>query len=262
MFKDFSIFGLPKVLVCDNGSTFTSGDFKEFAKRNGIFIKLTAPYNPSTNGQAEKFVQTLKNSIKKMCSSNKNVDSALLELLTQYRIMPHVITGKTPSELMFKRKIRNHLDLIIPCKSVKNNVNENIQCRKFNINDRVECRNYVGEKKWDFGRVSKILGKLHYLILLDDGRIRKCHVNQMNKIGEKTVNKNVEFDYYALSDNLTNSSDNCMQTDSQRSNITPELNATVNNSNKNVNKKVEISKSIVELRDRKKLKAPDRLNYK
>ena len=44
-------------------------------------------------------------------------------------------------------------------------------------------------KKWKIGKVTKKLGKLHYLVKLDDGRIWKRHKNQMRKTGNKTKNK-------------------------------------------------------------------------
>lgn len=63
--KIFATFGIPKYFVSDNAKTFTSTEFKSFLKINGITQKLTAPYNPSTNGQAERMVQTLKNSLRR-----------------------------------------------------------------------------------------------------------------------------------------------------------------------------------------------------
>ena len=49
------------------------------------------------------------------------------------------------------------------------------------MGDRVECRNYINKTKWIFGTVIKRLGNLHYSVLLDN--TRKCHANQMIKIG-------------------------------------------------------------------------------
>lgn len=168
------------------------------------FYKFTAPYNPQTNGQAEKFVQTLKDAIKKMCYSNRNIKAALVKMLSQYRIMPHMGTGKAPAELMFNRKIRCHLDLLRPEKLIKNNVNSNIKTRSFNVNDRVSCRNYIGKNKWNLGKIVKVLGKLHYEILLDNGTVRKCHVNQICKVGEELINREMELsdldNYYILPD--------------------------------------------------------------
>ena len=60
----FSRFGFPLRIVSDNGPQFTSEEFKHFLRTYGIAHSLTAPYKPSTNGEAERFVQTLKNFLK------------------------------------------------------------------------------------------------------------------------------------------------------------------------------------------------------
>ena len=46
----FATQGLPEVLVSDNGSVFTSEDFKVFTRRNGIRHVTYAPYHPLSNG--------------------------------------------------------------------------------------------------------------------------------------------------------------------------------------------------------------------
>lgn len=42
--QSFSVFGLPRMLVSDNGPYFTSADFASFMKRNGIQHIRTAPF--------------------------------------------------------------------------------------------------------------------------------------------------------------------------------------------------------------------------
>ena len=49
----FARFGLPDFIVSDNGPPFNSHDFKNFLKRQGIFVLNSPPYNPARNGQAE-----------------------------------------------------------------------------------------------------------------------------------------------------------------------------------------------------------------
>ncbi|GFR18921.1 uncharacterized protein K02A2.6 [Trichonephila clavata] len=49
----FARFGLPRVLVSDNESQFTSYEFQRFMQRNGATHKISAPFKPSSNGQAE-----------------------------------------------------------------------------------------------------------------------------------------------------------------------------------------------------------------
>ena len=62
----FAIHGLPDVIVSDNGSCFTSGDFEAFCHCQGIIHTKSAPYHPATNGLAERAVQTFKQGMKKL----------------------------------------------------------------------------------------------------------------------------------------------------------------------------------------------------
>ena len=60
----FARYGLPKIIVTDIGTQFTSSIFEAFCKNNGISHKRSAPYHPSTNGEAERFVQSFKTGMK------------------------------------------------------------------------------------------------------------------------------------------------------------------------------------------------------
>ena len=62
----FAQFGLPDILVSDNGTSFTSSKFQEFLATNGIEHWKSAPYHPSSNGLAEKAVQIVKQGLKRM----------------------------------------------------------------------------------------------------------------------------------------------------------------------------------------------------
>ena len=84
--------GLPRLIVSDNGTGFISEEFAAFFKTNGVRHVRTAPYHPSSNGQAERFVRILKEALKKV--AGKDVEAQLARFLFRYRITPHTTTGR------------------------------------------------------------------------------------------------------------------------------------------------------------------------
>ena len=84
-------------------------NFKNFWESE-IFYTWGAPYHPSTNGQAERLVQTFKQSLRK---SRLPCSQALKELLIQYRLTP-LESGLSPSELLNGRQLQGKLDALLP----------------------------------------------------------------------------------------------------------------------------------------------------
>ncbi|GBL78641.1 hypothetical protein AVEN_65219-1 [Araneus ventricosus] len=80
----FARFGLPQVLVSNNGSQFTSYEFHRFMQSNGIKHKTNAPFKPSSNGQAERYVATLKQSLRAMQKYEGSIQQKLSTFLLQY----------------------------------------------------------------------------------------------------------------------------------------------------------------------------------
>ncbi len=109
--ESFSTHGLPEVVVSDNGPAFSSGGFGAFLRQNGVKYMTSAPYHPSSNGLAERAVQTVKEGIKKLTGS---LEMRVTRFLFKYRGTPQSPTGITPAELLMSRRIRTHLDLLRP----------------------------------------------------------------------------------------------------------------------------------------------------
>ena len=84
----FAQHGLPEQLVSDNGPQFTSTEFAQFMEGNRIKHILSAPYHPSSNGLAERFVQTLKRTLKARVKEGKTIHHRLAEFLFEYRATP------------------------------------------------------------------------------------------------------------------------------------------------------------------------------
>lgn len=95
----FSRFGIPQQLVSDNGPQLVSEEFQFFLLLNGIQHIRSAPYHPSTNGLAERFVQTLKKALK--TSQGKG---SLNQRLNTYRNTPHAVTKVSPALALLKRQ--------------------------------------------------------------------------------------------------------------------------------------------------------------
>lgn len=110
----FSIFGDPDQIVSDNSTPFTAAEFNDFCRSRGIRHIRLAPYHPSTNGEAERFVQKFKSAIRKADATSSKLNLAVNRFLQSYRASPHTVTGRSPSELLFGNSIRTTSDLLHP----------------------------------------------------------------------------------------------------------------------------------------------------
>ena len=56
----FARWGTPKVVKSDNGPPFQSSDFADYALRSGFKHRRVTPLWPEANGEAERFMRTIK----------------------------------------------------------------------------------------------------------------------------------------------------------------------------------------------------------
>lgn len=116
----FAAYGYPEELVSDNGPQFTSHEFSDFAASHGIRHTRTPPYHASSNGAAERLVQTTKASLLKqvlhdnLTGQHRTLHQRLSDFLLAYRNTPNSVTGRTPAELFLKRQPRVKLSLLKP----------------------------------------------------------------------------------------------------------------------------------------------------
>lgn len=179
----FARFGLPFTLVTDNGTQFRSVDFKFFLDSNGITHKFSAPYHPATNGQAERYVQTIKRGLRIAMNEPGDLNSKLCRLLMTYRKTPNSSTGISPSELLFKREIRTRIDLVkrdlLEGRTKERQNAMNLNFRNFHVGEKVQARFYDNKTcKWKFGIIWSRKGDLHYEVMID-GQKHVQHVDQV-----------------------------------------------------------------------------------
>ena len=141
--KTVAALGLPDVVVSDNASNFTSEEFEEFLKNNGVKHVRTPSYHPASNGLAERAVQTFKEGMKKL--KDGTLETKLARFLFKYRITPQTTTGISPAELIYGRPLRSHLDAVRPDLGRKTRVaqgrqktnhDQNARNREFHTSDK------------------------------------------------------------------------------------------------------------------------------
>lgn len=108
----FARKGLFKQLVSDNWTPFVSSTFAHFMKSNGITHLQSAPYHATANGQAERFVQTFKQSMLAMKNEPGYLNEKIANFMLSYRNTVHATTHETPVKLFLNRNLRTRLDLL------------------------------------------------------------------------------------------------------------------------------------------------------
>ena len=179
----FSRYGYPESIHCDNGTNFASGVFRDFCARIGAKLTFSPPYNPSTNGLAERSVQTVKRGLEKILSARRasdNLTKAVEEFLFSYRFLP-LTSGVSPAELFLGRHIRSGIDLLkpVPSSSPQPHTNES---PKLHVGSPVWYRNYQAGSRWKPGHLTRVLGRRHTLVSDDhSGTEVRRHFNQVRK---------------------------------------------------------------------------------
>lgn len=212
----FARYGNPKHIVSDNGTQFTSAEFTNFLQSRGINHYRTAPYHPQSNGQAERFVDTLKRALKKLQQEGTNAEN-LETFLQTYRSTPNrsAPQGLSPAELFLGRKIATVLDLLKPSteshttttyvnkQNDQFNKHHGAKQREYKQGDLVYAMQFKDNKRyWVMGEVIEKRGSVNYNVFVDiNGRKKliRSHTNQLRGRTQSEVaesKRNTEFDIY------------------------------------------------------------------
>lgn len=100
-----SLFGIPKVILTDQGTNFTADLFKKTCDHLKIKQLWSSAYHPQTQGALERSHSTLKEYLKSFVNEDQNnwpryVYTAILT----YNTNVHCTTNYTPYELVFGHK--------------------------------------------------------------------------------------------------------------------------------------------------------------
>ena len=148
--------------MSNNGPQFVSKEFEQLMKSNGIKHTKSTPYYPASNGEAERFVRTFKESMKASKNENLPLDHKLQNFLLTYRSTPHSTTNVAPADLFLGRSIRTRLHLLKPdlrehveAQQAKQKDHHDVHARlaSFQLNQDVMVKNRRAGPNWISGSI-------------------------------------------------------------------------------------------------------------
>ena len=183
----FARYGVPDVLVTDNGPQFASAEFVSFASKWGFRHVTSSPHYPQSNGRAENAVKTIKRLFKKCKETGQSEYQALLD----WRNTPTESLGSSPAQRFFGRRCRTLLSmtetLLKPAydttadartlkgKRAKQAHYYNRKARDLppiSVGETVRLR-LPGEKRWTAGRCTGFQGPRSYLVRVGETEYRR-----------------------------------------------------------------------------------------
>jgi hypothetical protein len=181
----FCDFGRPEVLESDNGTQFSSAEFREFCRAMGVQQVSSSPEFAQSNGLVERHIQTVKRTLLKMFADGKS----LWESLAAIRSTPVSPTLPAPSVLLQGRNLRGNLPFL-PAELQPKYVSSSIVRRELSARQSQAAfvqaglpttrasslrigqpvRALIG-RRWLHGKVHSVCPEPQsYVIRLDDGR--------------------------------------------------------------------------------------------
>jgi len=139
----FAMFGTPGTVKSDNGPPFNGEDFARFAKILGFHHRKVTPLWPRANGEVERFVRTLKKSVKTAKAEGRNWQKEVQSFLRNYRTSPHSTTSTAPSTLFLKRAVRNKLPQSTSHDPIGDIIRKHDTVQKSKIKAHADNKNYV-----------------------------------------------------------------------------------------------------------------------
>ena len=108
-------FGVPELILCDQGPEFMGSQFQEHMSQLGAAVHYTDGASPWQNGKAERTVQTLKNkillTIKDITAHEEELDVVIAHVVSAYNSM-YDRHGFTPDQRVFGRSVRMPASLL------------------------------------------------------------------------------------------------------------------------------------------------------
>lgn len=104
----FLLFGVPRILISDNGRNFTGSEFRNLLKSYGVKFVCTPYYHPESN-PCERQHRTVKTMLASYVRDNhREWDKFLPKVACAIRTAKHESTGQSPYAVNFGREMTLH----------------------------------------------------------------------------------------------------------------------------------------------------------
>lgn len=94
-------FGLPRRIVCDRRTAFTSEQFRKYCQDEGVELHLGSVRHPQTNGQCERANSTILTVISTSIDKETNWDEKIAMMEFKLNNMFNKTTGKSPFQALY-----------------------------------------------------------------------------------------------------------------------------------------------------------------
>ena len=99
-------YGTPISYRTDGGSPFSSSAFKAFMKESGAFHHTNTPLHPQSLGELERLNSVIDKAYQRSQIGDKSRwKECIINSIKSYRMTPHPVLGKSPYEIVFKKKM-------------------------------------------------------------------------------------------------------------------------------------------------------------
>jgi len=159
----FTRYGMPRLIISDQGSHFSNRSFDALLKRYSIIHHLATPYHPQPSGQVEVSNRQIKQILEKTVSKNpKDWSDKLINALWAYRTPYKTPLGMSPYRVVYSRSCHLPIELEHRAWWAIWTLNYDLSAagdeRKLNLNELEEIR----REAYENARLSKERAKIFH----------------------------------------------------------------------------------------------------